>query len=339
MRGRRPGRVRQRELRLGVRDAIGVRDRIMQRERSREVRLRRVDQRDRRPAGGRRRNREGGQRRAALEQGEFAVAVDDEATLARRAGGRLRRLRRRGRQSAFDARFDLPGVRAHDEHRILRRNDAFRLFLPGDLQQQRRFVGVSGRIDPRVDARRSGAGDRAAPIERGGDARVTLRSCEPAGGEREQYGGKSQRARIALGHAGRGRGQREAVEAPREPRPMQRPERVRRLVAHSVGELVVEVGGRPMRLLRIDVEARERLRARRPTQPRERRQRGCEGEREQREADDPRESRRCEPEPEPGRRQKQRDQRAAPGQRRPDALPDQRPSGATRQGVEPSGRA
>ena len=84
-RRRRAGAARRRELSLGARHAIAIGERVMERQRAAQIRAGRIDQRDRRRAGGDRGDVERREGRARAQQRERAVAANGPAAFDRRA--------------------------------------------------------------------------------------------------------------------------------------------------------------------------------------------------------------------------------------------------------------
>ena len=167
---------------------------------------------------------ESGERRAVAQQRERAVAANGPAPFDRRVPGGRGLVARERRQRALDAGLDRARLGAHHENRAFGRDQLFRrASAGGDVDKDRRLAGIGGRIDPGVEARACRRGRAAAPVERGREARVTLGSRDDRGAEREDEGAETQRARIAPGHARRGRGGRDPGDLPGEAAPVEDP--------------------------------------------------------------------------------------------------------------------
>ncbi len=236
------------------------------------------------------------------------------------------------RDRALDPRLEHVGVGAHHQRRAFRRDDLLRrIAVGGEVEQDRRLVGVGGRVDPGVEPRRRGRGGAVAPVEGGGDPAVALRPGDERGGDRRQQDGESQRARIAPRHARGGSGGNESLDLAGEAVAVQRPQRRGGGVFAGHGEPVVERGGGPMRRARIAVEAVEGLGADGAPQPRERGERDDESDGERRDAADSRRARRACHRPSQDNGEEQRDERRRPHQRRPEPLEDDHRLGAARQ--------
>ena len=126
----------------------------------------------------------------------------------------------------------------------------------------------------------------AAPVESGGEAAVHLGSRCDRRREGEHRHAETERVRVPVDHARRGRGDADRLDFALEARPMGRPKRLRAGVAVVVGETVGERGGGTVACLGVAVEPGQDVARRRATQSHERRQGYSSGEREQDDAGD-----------------------------------------------------
>ncbi len=162
-----------------------------------------------------------------------------------------------------------------------------RIALGGEVEQDRRFVGVGGRVDPGVEPR-GRRGPAAAPIEGGGDPAIALRPGDQPGGDQGDQHGETQGARVAPRHARRRLGGRESFELAGEAVAMQRPQRLGGGVVARHRQPVVERSGGPVRRAGIAIKPGERLGAGRPPKPRHGEQRDDESQSERGDAADSR---------------------------------------------------
>ncbi len=258
---------------LGARHAILIGEFIRKGQRTPRIGLRAFRQRDRRLFIGDRGDLEGGQRRAAAADAEFSVAFDRPAVfpgggigrgLGGLACGRLGRCDRR--QRALGVRGD--GVVAGAQHKDgagRRRDLLVARVLAERVEQDRRFAGIGGRVDPGVDAKPLRDRRLASPVEGRGDARIALGACDESGANRKKDGAETQRAYVAVDHARRRRRHVDAGDRRSEAALVQIPQRARRFGGRRVGEPVEARRGRLMRRCAVAIEAGERLgAARRP---------------------------------------------------------------------------
>ena len=104
--------------------------------------------------------------------------------------------------------------------------------------------------------------------------------------EGEHRHAETERVRVSLGHARRGRGDADRFDFALETRPMGRPKGLRAGIAVVVGERVGERGGGTVARLRVAVEPGQDVARRRAAQSHERRKGYSSAEREQDDAGD-----------------------------------------------------